>query len=214
MNRLIVLMVAAVLLLATAVTARSRKEMMECAARWAKDKIPYCQCNGPAECCGHCPHCSDGYRCDCSGYVSYCLGLSHGYTTFTLPEVTHEISKDDLLPGDIMLCESEHVVFFAGWADGSKSNFVCYQEPGCHTAGPHYAFKSVVSYPFDWNPSCFKPYRLNGLDNFANMSSFADKETVREALLTPPSYPLKYEKMAKQAYELRREHFASKKKAL
>ena len=37
-------------------------------------------------------------RCDCSGYVSNCWKLSTGYTTFTLHEVSHQISKDDVLP--------------------------------------------------------------------------------------------------------------------
>jgi hypothetical protein len=39
------------------------------------------------------------------------------------------------------------------------------QEPGCHTAGPHHAFKSVVPYPFNWNPSDFLPYRYNSIQD-------------------------------------------------
>lgn len=145
-----------------ALRAISRAEVMSRAQSWVDAKIPYCQCaGGPAsECCGNCPHCSD-YRCDCSGYVSYCWDLGRGYTTDTLPEVAHPITKEELLEGDIMLYQADHVVLFGGWADASHTTYHAYQEPGCHTVGPHYAFKSVVPYPFNWNPEDFKPYRFN-----------------------------------------------------
>ena len=42
-----------------------------------------------------------------------------------------------------MLYAAEHVVIFGGWADSSKSSYYAYQEPGCHTDGPHHAFKCV-----------------------------------------------------------------------
>jgi hypothetical protein len=45
-----------------------RSEVLRRAKEWVDKKIPYCQCNGPEECCGHCPHCGS-FRCDCSGYV-------------------------------------------------------------------------------------------------------------------------------------------------
>jgi hypothetical protein len=177
----------------------SRDAIISCAQSWANQQIPYCQCNGPEECCGNCPYCGT-FRCDCSGYVSYCLGLSYGYTTDTLPEVTHQISQSELLPGDIMLCVSDHVVFFAGWTDSSQTSYVCYQEPGCHTAGPHYAFESVTPYPFNWNPSCFQPYRLNGLRNEKSpVSNLAPKELVLKALMNPQSFPQKFKDDAARA---------------
>ena len=43
--------------------------------------------------------------------------------------------------GDIMLYAAEHVVIFGGWADSAKTKYTAYQEPGCHTDGPHHAFK-------------------------------------------------------------------------
>ena len=179
--------------------APNRDKIIACAEDWANQQIPYCQCNGPAECCGTCPYCGT-FRCDCSGYVSYCLGLSYGYTTYTLPEVTHQISQGELLPGDIMLCQSDHVVFFAGWTDSSQTNYVCYQEPGCHTSGPHYAFESVVPYPFNWNPSCFLPFRKNGLDrNQSPVSNLAPKDVLMRALFNPASFPTKYAKEALEA---------------
>ena len=184
----------------------ARSKIIACAQTWADEQIPYCQCNGPAECCGTCPYCGT-FRCDCSGYVSYCLGLSYGYTTDTLPEVTHQISQSELLPGDIMLCQGDHVVFFAGWTDSSQTNYVCYQEPGCHTTGPHYAFESVVPYPFNWNPSCFLPYRKNGLNtNQSPVSNLASKDVLMRALFNPASFPTKHAKEALEADAKVKEH--------
>eukprot|EP01006_Ploeotia_vitrea_P020494 TRINITY_DN52787_c0_g1_i1.p1 TRINITY_DN52787_c0_g1~~TRINITY_DN52787_c0_g1_i1.p1 ORF type:complete len:272 (+),score=11.75 TRINITY_DN52787_c0_g1_i1:24-818(+) len=139
-----------------------RAGMLLKAHEWADKKIPYCQCNGPRECCGTCPYCGS-FRCDCSGYVSYCWDLPYGYTTSTLHEVAHEITKDELQPGDAMLCPADHVVLFMGWANSQKTAYHACQEPGCHTEGPHHAYCSKVPYPFNWNPACFKPYRLNNV---------------------------------------------------
>jgi len=135
---------------------------MACAHDWVVRKIPYCQCSGgpPSECCGTCPYCAK-YRCDCSGFVSYCLKASRGYTTSTLPQVSHAISKNELKPGDMLLNVQDHVVFFGGWSNSARSNYWAIQEPGCHTSGPHYAFNSSVPYPFNWDPSLFKPYRYD-----------------------------------------------------
>lgn len=102
-------------------------------------------------------------RCDCSGYVSYIWDLGSGYTTRTLPEVSHQITKEELLPGDVMLFEADHVVLFAGWSDHTHTHYWALQEPGCHTTGPHYAYNSSVVYPFSENPSSFLPYRYNNI---------------------------------------------------
>lgn len=186
--------------------APSRDAIIACAQSWCDQQIPYCQCNGPEECCGSCPYCGT-FRCDCSGFVSYCLGLPYGYTTDTLPEVTHQISQAELQIGDIMLCQGDHVVFFGGWTDSSMSNYVVYQEPGCHTSGPHYAFKSVTPYPFNWNPTCFLPYRLNSLRTATTCNNnMASKESLLQAMFSPASFPLKYAKEALLAAERVKEH--------
>ena len=185
----------------------NRATIIDRAKNWCARKIPYCQCNGPAECCGTCPYCNP-YRCDCSGYVSWCLELPYGYTTDTLPEVSHRISKDELLPGDFMDCVSDHVVLFGGWTDASKTHYVAYQEPGCHTVGPHYAFSSVVPYPFDWNPGCFEPYRKNGLTNDGT-SPFATDEQVKAALVNGLSYPPKHERDVLRTLPARQNHTRS-----
>jgi hypothetical protein len=197
------------------------------------EQIPYCQCNGAAECCGTCPYCSS-YRCDCSGYVSYCLGLSYGYTTDSLPQVTTPITQSELVPGDIMLCVGTHVAFFAGWTDETMTNFVCYQEPGCHTTGPHHAMVSVEPYPFSWNPTCFQPYAPNSGESDVKRlrhkmekdgvivakkhdkkcnknkgaSNIAPRSLIEQAAQTQRSYPPEHEAEALAAAEKVREHLA------
>ena len=143
----------------------TRAEVMSHAENWVKREIPYCQCNGPKECCGDCPYCHET-RCDCSGYVSWCWGLSTGYTTRSLPEISVKIQKRDLKLGDIMLNVGDHVVLFAGWADSKNTTYHCYQEPGCHNNGPHHAFKSIVPYPFSFDPSLFHPYRYKHITDY------------------------------------------------
>jgi hypothetical protein len=140
--------------------------------------------------------------------VSYCLGLPFGYTTFTLPEVTHPIDKEELQPGDIMLCQSEHVVFFGGWTDASHASYVAYQEPGCHTQGPHYAFKSIVPYPFNWNPSCFLPYRSNTISDADTCptSNLASKKDLLDAMFNPASFPLHRRREAEEAANRQAHH--------
>ena len=68
----------------------------------------------------------DGYRTDCSGFVSMCWQLSKpGLTTSTMGGVSHSISKNDLQPGDALLCEGKHIALFAGWSDSTKAHYTC-----------------------------------------------------------------------------------------
>jgi len=139
----------------------TRADVMSRAMDWVNRKIPYCQCNGPAECCGSCPYCGS-YRCDCSGGVSYWWNAGHGYVTSTFNQITKKITKEELQEGDALLNPADHVVLFAGWYDSGKTKYWAIQEPGCHTSGPHYAFRSVVTYPFG-NDNAFFPVRYNSI---------------------------------------------------
>lgn len=67
----------------------------------------------------------DGYRTDCSGFVSMAWMLSKpGLTTYTMGSVSHGISKDSLAAGDAMNCASRHILLFAGWSDSSRTHYV------------------------------------------------------------------------------------------
>ncbi|AZU02151.1 cell wall-associated hydrolase [Brevibacterium linens] len=104
------------------------------------------------------------YRTDCSGFVSMAWGLDDSLSTVTLPDVSHEISKDELQPGAILLKggpgtegANGHVVIFNGWANDDKTAYHALEENGSLGSVAH-----DVSYPYDQDDS-FVPYRLNGL---------------------------------------------------
>lgn len=127
----------------------TRGNVISRAAVWVANKVPYNQ-DGTYQ----------GYREDCSGYVSMAWELSKpGLTTRTLGTVSHSISKGDLQSGDILLNAAEHVVIFGGWADSSHSQYVAYEEtrPGEGTV------KRVTPYPYWYNKSKFLPYRYNNI---------------------------------------------------
>jgi len=124
-----------------------RNTMMSRAQSWVNAHVPYNQGGTYG-----------GYREDCSGYVSMCWETSKpGYTTETMPSISHGISRGDLQPGDALLCASEHVVLFGGWVD--SDNYWGYEEtvPGTGT------IKSSVPYPYWYNTGCFLPYRYNSV---------------------------------------------------
>jgi len=123
-----------------------RSTMISRAQDWVTHHVPYNQGGSYG-----------GYRTDCSGYVSMAWEAAKpGYTTQTLPHISHPISKASLQPGDVLLCTSEHVVIFGGWS-GGQTHFVAYEEtrPGEGTV------KRVTPYPYWYNTGCFKPYRFN-----------------------------------------------------
>jgi hypothetical protein len=140
------------------VTAKAAKEQLSCVARstmisrgqsWVDAHVPYNQGGYYG-----------GYREDCSGFVSMCWETSKpGYVTSTLPQIAHQISSGSLMPGDVLLDVSEHVVLFAGWADGSHSHYIAMEEtrPGEGTV------KRTTPYPYWYNQAAFKPYRFNSV---------------------------------------------------
>ncbi|AOS64574.1 hypothetical protein [Actinoalloteichus hymeniacidonis] len=76
----------------------------------------------------------DGYRTDCSGFVSLAWNTGASYTTRTLDQVSHEITKDELLPGDALLWrrwdgdQVGHVRVFGGWLDAARSRYWVYEQ--------------------------------------------------------------------------------------
>lgn len=137
----------------------NRVQIEVCAALWVFTQVPYCQCNG--DCYGNCPFC-DTYRCDCSGFVSYCWQTSQAFSTFTLPEVSYQISQGDLELGDVLINNNPnyaHAVIFAGWTDDTQTYYNAYEEI------PPQAHYGSVPYPYwsDYDPSEFIPYRYNNV---------------------------------------------------
>ncbi|MDH6538540.1 hypothetical protein M2167_001050 [Streptomyces sp. SPB4] len=103
-----------------------------------------------------------GYRRDCSGYVSMAWQLATpGQTTnsFGPAGISRVIGKSELKPGDALNNDksgnSGHVVLFEGWADSSQSSYWGYEFSG---SGVHHR---KIPYPYfaDSDPSGYKPIR-------------------------------------------------------
>ena len=85
---------------------------------------------------------------DCSAYVSKSWSTTMRHTTDTLPWVATIISKDELLPGDVLDWETVdhplgygHVRIFAAWADAQHTRMWTFEE-----RYPEGAIYHVVSY--------------------------------------------------------------------
>ncbi|MGW7195615.1 hypothetical protein [Streptomyces chryseus] len=130
----------------------SRNQVISRAKVWVDEQVPY-SANGLNSPYSWWADSQTGgrYRQDCSGFVSMAWQLSSSRTTWTLPEVSTQISKWDLQPGDI-LNSNDHVVLFAGWRDKGAGTFNYYQESSrsrptnYNTDGNLYA-ASLASHP-------------------------------------------------------------------
>ncbi|MEV4643070.1 hypothetical protein AB0J80_37600 [Actinoplanes sp. NPDC049548] len=114
--------------------------------------MPYRPSNAPGDLL-------DGYRRDCSGYVSMALGLpGPGLSTVDLARRSSVIGKDELRPADMMFNPDTDlrglVVLFVRWADASQSSYWGYEQSG--DGGTHYR---KVSNPY-FGAYPMTPYRL------------------------------------------------------
>lgn len=67
---------------------------------------------------------------DCSGLVSRCLKLPTVYDSSQLPSICDPLDNaKNLMPGDLLNIQRQHVMLIAGWADKEKK-WVCYYETG------------------------------------------------------------------------------------
>jgi len=101
-----------------------------------------------------------GYRMDCSGYVSMAWGVTKpGYTTYTMPSIGRYISKSELRRGDAMLNSSFHVLLFDKWANSSKTYYYAYEESSSRGG----AVYRMIPYPYWSGYGTFKPFRYKGM---------------------------------------------------
>eukprot|EP01117_Protostelium_nocturnum_P001814 TRINITY_DN1228_c0_g1_i1.p1 TRINITY_DN1228_c0_g1~~TRINITY_DN1228_c0_g1_i1.p1 ORF type:complete len:151 (+),score=40.63 TRINITY_DN1228_c0_g1_i1:234-686(+) len=133
------------------VGAISRKEIMARAQVWVDQHIPYSQSKT-----------HDGWRTDCSGFVSMCWKLNKpGLTTRTLPGVSYSISKEELKPGDCLLNPGDHVILFGGWENESKTHYYAFEEVNTKLGTK----KRLIPYPYwsDASPQKFHPRRYKNV---------------------------------------------------
>ncbi|MGN6415203.1 peptidase inhibitor family I36 protein, partial [Flexivirga sp.] len=121
---------------------------------WVDAGVPYSQ-----------THYYQGYREDCSGYVSMAWGLAKpGTTTAGMPNYGRYISKSALRKGDVLLNSTAgsqgHVVIFEKWANTAHTSYWAYEESGSHGA-----VHRVNPYPYYAGYGTFKPFHYSKLSS-------------------------------------------------
>ncbi|MHA5053401.1 NlpC/P60 family protein [Streptomyces sp. SD15] len=107
-------------------------------------------------------HWPDGYRKDCSGYVSMAWNLPGNEWTGSLGTFGVRISRDRLQPGDILLFRNmadpekgSHVVLFGGWTDYTHTYDIAYEQTRRH------ARRQATPHRYWRNSDRYVPYRYN-----------------------------------------------------
>ncbi|MEU0103215.1 peptidoglycan-binding protein [Streptomyces sp. NPDC006267] len=103
----------------------TRADIINRAKKWVTAKVPYSMEK----------YWSDGYRQDCSGYVSMAWNLGNNEWTGSLAAYGTRIARNDLQPGDILLfhnpadpSKGSHVTIFGGWTDYTRTHYVAYEQ--------------------------------------------------------------------------------------
>lgn len=151
------------------------------ATMWAANSVPYSQDT---------IHQPDGYRQDCSGFVSMCWGIPAsaapggwgGLNTVTLLTGgwMFEISPGDLMPGDAVgICgpntggDDGHIVLFERWASDAENEdrYWAYEQAG-GGPGPRHR---IISYPYDGSGGTWRAYRFRDITDGGSVSSIFDE---------------------------------------
>ncbi|WP_030792008.1 peptidoglycan-binding protein [Streptomyces sp. NRRL S-920] len=134
----------------------TRTAIIERAMTWITAKVPYSMEK----------YWTDGYRQDCSGFVSMAWNLSGNEWTGSLDKYGVPITKDQLEPGDILLfhnpanpTKGSHVTIFGGWTDSTRAQYMAYEQ-----APPH-ARKQATPYPYRENADRYVAYRFKGVED-------------------------------------------------
>ncbi|WP_375165216.1 NlpC/P60 family protein, partial [Streptomyces sp.] len=101
----------------------TRAEIINRAKKWVAAKVPYSMEK----------YWTDGYRQDCSGYISMAWNLRSNEWTGSLDRFGTRIERAELQPGDILLFHNpanptrgSHVTIFGGWTDYTHTAYVAY----------------------------------------------------------------------------------------
>jgi hypothetical protein len=169
--------------------AITRDETIARAQQWVDVGMPYCGgVNGGSDviCGGTCVRTGasdnpawNGYRSDCSGYVSWAWGLpgpgrvTGGFAPFD-GAVSHEIAGTDLAPGDA-LNNSHHVALFAGWVDKGAGKATLMEELNCDKVAMSHEVTLVAdgsSTVFSkWHGENYTAIRYNAIDDTPKLAA-------------------------------------------
>ncbi|MFJ8014523.1 peptidoglycan-binding protein [Streptomyces sp. NPDC096339] len=131
-----------------------RATIVNRAKLWLDAKVPYSMSD----------YWTDGYRQDCSGFVSMVWNLGSNEWTGSLDKFATRITKDELLPGDMLLFHNpadpnkgSHVTLFGGWVDETRTHYIAYEQTRPTTR------KLATPYGYWNNATKYIPYRYNGV---------------------------------------------------
>ncbi|MER8101506.1 hypothetical protein [Kitasatospora sp. NPDC094016] len=123
----------------------TRSEILARAQFWYGKNINYDQGGSYPDSSGR------GYRTDCSGYVSMAWHLGTSANTQGLADsFTYQISRSDLMPGDILNSYYDHVILFEKWDDAAHTTFSYYSfgsTPVKHRTGVSINAATLDSHP-------------------------------------------------------------------
>ncbi|ANP55278.1 hypothetical protein J2Z21_003215 [Streptomyces griseochromogenes] len=172
---------------AVPIPATSRTDIINRAKIWVAAKVPYSMST----------YWTDGYRQDCSGFVSMAWGLPGNEWTGSLGQFGMKIAKEDLQPGDMLLFHNQdnpengsHVVIFGGWTDYTHTYYMVYEQTPPRTR------RQATPYPYWTHADKYVPYRYKGVTAAAGKKAATDDKApapsspgARPASHGVPGYP-------------------------
>ncbi|MGW7101023.1 peptidoglycan-binding protein [Streptomyces sp. NPDC054883] len=138
----------------TAVRRIDRSTIINRAKVWLDEQVPYSMND----------YWWDGYRQDCSGFVSMAWNLGTNEWTGSLDKFAKKITKEELLPGDMLLFHNpsdpnngSHVTLFGGWVDETRTHYIAYEQTRPTTR------KLATPFGYWNNATKYLPYRFTGV---------------------------------------------------
>ncbi|MFJ7065445.1 peptidoglycan-binding protein [Streptomyces sp. NPDC101115] len=132
----------------------TRAEIINRAKTWVAAGVPYSMER----------YWSDGYRQDCSGYISMAWNLRSNEWTGSLDRFAERIDRTELQPGDILLFHNpanptrgSHVTIFGGWTDYTHTSYVAYEQTKPRTR------KQATPLAYWENSDRYVAYRYKGV---------------------------------------------------
>ncbi|MDV9202701.1 peptidoglycan-binding protein, partial [Streptomyces sp. Wh19] len=132
----------------------SRAAIINRAKKWVSAQVPYSMTK----------YWPDGYRQDCSGFVSMAWNLPGNEWTGSLAAFGTRIAREELQPGDILLfhnpadpSKGSHVTIFGGWTDYTHTHYTAYEQTKPHTR------KKTTPMAYWTNSGNYVAYRYKGL---------------------------------------------------
>ncbi|GAA2799188.1 peptidoglycan-binding protein [Streptomyces showdoensis] len=132
----------------------TRAEIINRAKIWVADQVPYSMEK----------YWGDGYRQDCSGYISMAWNLPGNEWTGSLDRFADRIDRADLQPGDILLFHNpanptrgSHVTIFGGWTDYTHTSYIAYEQTKPRTR------KQATPLAYWENSDRYLAYRYKGV---------------------------------------------------